>query len=193
MLASSCSQDEDVPIPVEKIVVASAPEEITNFLMSTVASTDGCSYPFSGTELTNWSYQSRSLARDQNSDKKYYFRASTATNGVGCREIKSRVVNNTAVPIKFRAVGVISNWLGQEDYVLLDGCYTLQNGQSKTIEFGYGEPLYNSSGSNYTKAYDAVMFEIIVPNRNQTSPSIANVSVTTGTCTSDTGTWNCLF
>ncbi|MDR0651441.1 MAG: hypothetical protein LBG59_08895 [Candidatus Peribacteria bacterium] len=197
LVVSSCTKDEIVPTPISVESSDVYQDNVVTLDSSSFLTRGGeyCSFPYEGSELSGWAWQSRSLARDQNSDKKYYFRASTATytNGLICLQIRSKVTNNSSVPIKFRAVGVTSNFWGQEDYVLLDGCYTLGNGQSQVIEFNDDEPLYSWNGSSYDREYTAVMFEIVVPSRSQTASSLTTVSVTAGVCSSSTGTWNCVF
>lgn len=88
--------------------------------------------------------------------------------------------NHSSYPIVFRAVGVVTGLFSDESYTLLDGCYTINAGQSKVIRFDNVSPLYGpgTGGRLYDKVYDKVDWEIIVQNGNQIGQTATTVPVT---------------
>lgn len=133
-----------------------------------------CSYPFSAvtTVSTIGINKSYSLIASQTTDKKWTWRSATA-GGEKFRKFRMKITNNhSSYPIIVRAVGV--KGVVSETYTLLEGCFTVNAGQSITIRFDNISPLYNS---NFSAAYKCVDWEVIVKNGNEIGQTATSVPV----------------
>lgn len=133
-----------------------------------------CSYPFSAisTVETISKNQLYSLTASQTTDKKWTWRSATA-GGEKYRKFRMTIRNqHSSYPIIVRAVGV--QGVFSETYTLLEGCFTVNAGQSITIRFDNLSPLYNSS---FGAIYKCIDWEVILKNGNEIGKTATTVPV----------------
>lgn len=184
-LIAFSSYDKNDLEPVASM--GSGNEQSEDFSSDIIGITDSkryCSYPFAGTEIENWKWESRKLKTDPVSDKKYYLWAyMKKTDAMHSYQIKAAFQNLSNANIVVRCVRVLGNWISHDEYELLEGCYTLKKGEMHIFE----ELDSQIAPSN---SY-GLQYEVIIPSKAECG--LSEIEIKSGLCSTTSGVWNCLF
>ena len=122
---SSC--DKYMDEPMASLVSGNEQSDEISSDNTDMRATDYCSYPFAGTEISSWKWESRKLKTHQVSDKKYYLWAyMSKKEGMDSFQIKAAFENLSNVSIVVRCVRVLGNWFSHDEYELLEGVIPLK-------------------------------------------------------------------